>query len=61
MFLQHIRHAAGVFVKLTVGDFLVVVGIVAFPDDGSLVAALLKMPVDAIDRDIGDTVLVPFD
>src|SRR5262249_4898349 len=40
---------------------LAVLGIIAFPDDCHLVAALLKMSVDAIVGDIGDAVLVPFD
>ena len=39
--LQHIGEAADFVVQLPVGDVLAVLGIVAFPDDGGLVAALL--------------------
>ena len=59
--LQHIGEAADVFVKLVVGDLLVVIGIVALPDDRHLVAALLQMPVDAVVGDVENAVLVPFD
>jgi hypothetical protein len=48
-------------VQLAIGDLLVVVGVVAFPDDGGLVAALLQVPVDAIVGDVGDAVLEPLD
>ena len=59
--LHHIGEPADMLVQLVVGDLLVVVGVVAFPDDGDLVAALLQMPVDAIVGDIGQPVLEPFD
>ena len=39
-------------VELVVGDLLVVIGIVAFPDDRDLIAALLQMPVDAVVGDV---------
>ena len=48
--LQHIGEAADMPVELVIGDLAVVVGIVAFPDDRRLVAALLQMPVDAVRR-----------
>jgi hypothetical protein len=48
-------------VQLLVGDFLVVLGIVAFPDDRGLVAALLEMAVDAVEAGIERAVLEPFD
>jgi len=35
-------------VQLLVGDLLVVLGVVAFPDDRDLVGALGQMPVDAV-------------
>ena len=59
--LHHIGKPADMLVELVVGDLLVVVGVVAFPDDGDLVAALLQMPVDAVVGDIGQAVLEPFD
>ncbi len=48
-------------VKLPVGDPAVIVGIVALPDDGRLVAALLEMAVYAVEGDVGAAVLEPFD
>ena len=59
--LQNIGEAADMLMEFVVGDLLVVIGIVAFPDDGHLVAALLQMPVDAIVGDVEDAVLVPLD
>jgi hypothetical protein len=48
-------------VQLAIGDLAVVLGIVAFPDDGDLVGALRQMAVDAVLRDVGHAVLEPFD
>src|SRR5271154_2396184 len=36
-------------------------GIIAFPDDRSLIAALVKVPIDAVQRDVGDAILEPLD
>jgi hypothetical protein len=58
---QHIGEFAHFLVKLLVGDVLAVGGIVAFPDDGGLVAARRQVPVDAIGRDIQRSILEPFD
>jgi hypothetical protein len=59
--LQHIGEAADMLVQFVVGDLLVVIRVVAFPDDGDLVAALLQVPVDAVVGDVEDAVLVPLD
>ena len=45
---QHIGEAADLIVQFLVGDFLGFLGVVAFPDDGGLVAARVQMPVDAV-------------
>ena len=58
---EHIGEAADVGVQLLVGDLLVVLGIVAFPDDGGLVAALGEMAIDAIVGGVERAVLEPFD
>src|SRR5262249_15809412 len=58
--LQHVREAADMRVELVVGDLAIVVGVVALPDDRSLVAALLQMPVNAVRRNVELTVLEPF-
>ncbi len=58
---EHVCQPADMAVKLAVGDFLVVVWIVALPDDGGLVAALFQMAVDAVDAHIEDAVFEPFD
>ena len=59
--LEHIRHAANVFIKLAIGDLLVDIGVVAFPDDGDLVATALQVTVDTVVGDVGDAVLIPLD
>ena len=59
--LQHIRHAADLLVRLAVGDVLALGGIVAFPDDRRLVAALGEMAVEAVGRDVERAVIVPAD
>ncbi len=47
-------------VELAIGDLLVIVGIVAFPDDCHLGAALLKVAIDTVVRHIGEAVVAPF-
>ena len=59
--LQHIGEAADMRIELPVGDLAVVIRVVAFPDDGDLIAALLQMPVDAIVGDVELAVLEPLD
>src|SRR5215467_5741993 len=59
--LQHIGEAAYFGVQLLVGKLFVVLRIVALPQDGRLVAALGKMPVDAVVADVQRAVLEPFD
>jgi len=48
-------------VRLLVGDVLAVLGIVPFPDDGRLVAALGQMTVEAVDRGVERAVVEPLD
>ena len=58
---QHVGHAADLIVQLAIGDLLRVLGVVAFPDDGDLVAALGEMAVDAVIGRVGGAVLEPLD
>jgi len=58
---QHVGEAADLVVQLLVGDLPGVLGIVAFPDDRRLVAALGEMAVDAVVGGVGGAVLEPFD
>ncbi len=58
---QDVGHPAHLVVQLLIGDLLVVLRVVAFPDDRGLVGALSQMPVDAVVGDVGDAVLEPFD
>ncbi len=58
---QDVGHLADFVVQLPVGDVLRLRGVVAFPDDGGLVAAGFEMPVDAVPGHIQDAVLEPFD
>ncbi len=59
--LQHIGEAADMIVQFAIGDMERLVRIVAFPDDRRLVAAGFEMTVEAVHRDIGDAILIPFD
>ncbi len=59
--LEHVGEAADLGVQLLVGELLVVLGVVAFPDDRGLLAALGEMPVDAVVGDVELAVLEPFD
>ncbi len=59
---KHIGHAAGFFVQFAIGDVLSRgVRVIWFPDDGGLVTACGQMTVDAIGRDIQNTILEPLD
>ena len=58
---QHIGKAADLVMQLLVGDFLVVIGIITFPDDGGLVRSLFQMPIDAVIRDVEHAIFEPFD
>src|SRR5215467_587533 len=59
--LEHIRKPADLRVKLPVGDLAVLLWVVAFPDDGDLIAAPREMAIDAVVRHVSDAVLEPFD
>ena len=59
--LQHIGEAADLGMQLAIGDLLVVLGIVALPDDRCLVAPLGEMTIEAVVCDVRRAVLEPFD
>ena len=59
--LHGVGQAADVLVQFLIGDLGVVLGVVAFPDDGDLIAALGQVPVDAVDRGVQTAVFVPLD
>ena len=59
--LQHIRQTADIVVELVIGDLLVDIGIVAFPDDRRALAMRLQMPVDTVVGDVRQAVLEPLD
>jgi hypothetical protein len=59
--LHHVRKPADLLVELLVGDLLVVIRVVAFPDDRCLVATLLQVPVNAVVANVGDAVFEPLD
>ena len=58
---QNVGEAADLVVQLLIGDVLGIFRIVAFPDDGGLVASGVQMAVDAVVGDVGGAVLEPFD
>src|SRR5215831_6950072 len=59
--LEHIGKPADLRVKLPVRDLAIMFWVVAFPDDGDLIAAPGEMAIDAVVRHVGDAVLEPFD
>ncbi len=59
--LQHVGEAADLGVQLLIGELLVGLGVVAFPQERGLVAALGEMAVDAIVAGVERAVLEPFD
>ena len=58
---KHVAQAAHGFVQLVVGDVLGVFGIVTFPDDGNLVAALGQVTVEAVVARVQRAVVIPAD
>src|SRR5262249_25671269 len=42
-------------------DLAIMFRIIAFPDDGDLIAAVREMAINAVVRHVGDAVLEPFD
>ncbi len=59
--LQHIGEAADILMQFAIGDLLVDIGIVAFPDDGDLITTALQVAVDTVIGNVGNAVLIPFD
>ncbi|MOA19605.1 hypothetical protein D3C78_1400000 [compost metagenome] len=57
---QDVGETAHVAVQLFIGDVLALGGVVAFPDNGGLVAALGEMSVQAVGREIQRAVFIPF-
>ncbi len=47
--------------QFTVGDVLALAGVVAFPDDGGLIAALGEMAVEAVGGEVQGAIFIPFD
>ena len=59
--LQHVGKTADLGVQLLVSEFLVVLRIVAFPENGGLVTAFGQVTVDAVVADVECAVLEPLD
>ena len=59
--LQHIGEAADILMQFAIGDLLVDIGIVAFPDDRNLITTALQVAVDTVIGNVGNAVLIPFD
>ena len=57
--LHDVGEALNAFGKLPVGDALTFIRIVAFPDDGDLIAARREMAIDAVRRNVDRAVLEP--
>ncbi|MNT70312.1 hypothetical protein D3C72_2086800 [compost metagenome] len=61
MLFEDVGQTANIFVELIIGNFLVDIGVVAFPDDRGAFAVGLQVAVDAIVGDVGEAVLIPLD
>ncbi len=61
MLLQHIGKAADIFMQLAIGDLLVDIRIVTFPDDRNLIATAFQMTVDTVVGDVSYAILIPLD
>ncbi len=59
--LHHVGETADALMQLPVGDLGIDGRIIAFPDDGDLIAARFEMAIDAVGGDVEGAVLVPFD
>jgi hypothetical protein len=59
--LQYVGELANLLVKLAVGDLFVVLGIIALPDDGNLIAPAIEVTVQAVVADIELGTLKPLD
>src|SRR5690606_38095648 len=59
--LQHVGEAADALEQFAVGDARVHARLVAFPDDGDVVAALRQVAIDAVGADVELTVMEPAD
>lgn len=46
--------------QFAIGDLLVDIGIVAFPDDRNLITTALQVAVDTVIGNVGNAVLIPF-
>lgn len=47
--------------KLAISDIFALAGVVAFPDDRGLVAALVQMTVETVGREVQGAIFIPFD
>ena len=61
MTFEDIGEAADFVVQFLIGDVAAVFRVVAFPDDRGLVGPLREMTINAIHRNIGGAVAIPFD
>ncbi|CCJ90048.1 hypothetical protein BN132_1976 [Cronobacter turicensis 564] len=57
---QGVREATDVAVKFAVANVFALGGVVAFPDDGGLIAALVEVSVKAVRREVQRAVFIPF-
>ncbi|CCK16116.1 hypothetical protein BN136_2126 [Cronobacter universalis NCTC 9529] len=57
---QRVCEAADIAVEFAIADVFALGGVVAFPDDGGLIAALVEMPVKTVRREVQRAVFIPF-
>jgi len=59
--LEDVGKAADAVVELLIGDVLVTLRVVTFPEQGDLIATLIEMAVDAVVADVQGAVVIPAD
>jgi hypothetical protein len=59
--LEHVCKPVDLLAKLSIGDFFILVGAVALPQDRGLIPPCRQMPVDAVHRHVEGAVMKPTD
>ncbi len=58
---QYVGKTANIAMELAISDIFALAGVVAFPDDSGLVAALVQMAVETVGREVQGAIFIPFD
>ncbi len=56
---QYVGKTANIAMELAISDVFALAGVVAFPDDRGLVAALVQMAVETVGREVQGAIFIP--